>query len=116
MKISDELIESFKKTNRWIGITGGRFTNHNLEQAISIFQRIRDNELPILYIAKSNSAYIVNAQEYQVLKKKDILMTFEDNFFPICPNCGIDLEGGHDLPARVMKYCFMCGQRIGEKE
>ena len=32
-----------------------------------------------------------------------------------CPNCGIDIEGGHDLPLDCINYCFNCGQALNKE-
>ena len=29
-----------------------------------------------------------------------------------CPNCGVHMEGGHDLPIDCINYCFNCGQAL----
>jgi hypothetical protein len=81
MKNYKEIIDKFGKQDRLIQIEGGRFANRELEQAISIFQKIRDNELPILYLAVGNSAFIVNANEYQ--KEKEKLKLYE-RLYTVC--------------------------------
>ena len=54
--------------------------------------------------------------DYKILKKRGNLMTYNSGLTPvICPNCGEDLESGHDLPTVAMNYCYKCGQRIGGK-
>ena len=108
----EKVREALNDTTKQINLTGGLSCSRNLEQAIVIFQRIRDNQLPILYLSPKNSAIIVNAQEYEKtidelerLQKREVAMKPFKSATYICPACSKKIYP-------MYQYCIHCGQKL----